>query len=161
MTYARDEARIATPIGIVHLIGDDVALESVRICPDEDAVSRGTADAVRSAAEQVERWFAGELQIFDVPLAPAKTPRGGALRQGVIDISYGDTVSYGELARRLGSSARAIGQACARNPFPLIVPCHRVTAGGGALGHYSGGNGRETKRWLLDFERKWRGEDLL
>lgn len=154
MTYARDEARIATPIGVLHLVGGDAALASVRIDVENGAVSRGTAHAVRVAAEQIERWFAGELRAFDVPLEPARTTRGSALRQGMTNISYGETISYGVLARQIGSSARAMGQACARNPFPLIVPCHRVTASGGALGHYSGGRGPETKRWLLDFERK-------
>jgi methylated-DNA-[protein]-cysteine S-methyltransferase len=154
MLYAHDEARIATPIGTLRLTGTDSTLASVRIETERGMVSRGTAHAVCAAAEQIERWFAGELRSFDVPLEPARTARGAALRQGIIDILFADTMSYGELAHHLGSAPRAIGQACARNPFPVIVPCHRVTASGGALGHYSGGDGLRTKRWLLQFERK-------
>jgi len=89
---------------------------------------------------------------FDLPLAPATTPRGSALRAAIVAIAPGDTLSYGALARITGSAPRAIGQACARNPFPIVVPCHRVVGSGGAIGHYSGGCGIRTKTWLLDHE---------
>jgi len=69
-------------------------------------------------------------------------------------IPPGETISYGALARIAGSSPRAIGQACARNPFPIVVPCHRVVGSGGAIGHYSAGRGIITKSWLLDHERR-------
>lgn len=159
--YAPDEALIATPIGMIRITGDDLALASIRIEPNSGAVSRGTAGAVRAAADQLLGWFAGERRTFDLPLAPAATPRGAALRQGIVDISYGETDSYGDIARRIGSAARAIGQACARNPFPIVVPCHRVLGSGGAIGHYSAGEGVATKRWLLEFERKAMGATLL
>jgi len=99
--------------------------------------------------------------IFTLALAPAATPRGRALRDGMVAIPYGDTASYGDLARRLGSAPRAVGQACARNPFPIVVPCHRVLGAGGALGHYSAGDGAATKRWLLDHESRIIGDLLL
>jgi methylated-DNA-[protein]-cysteine S-methyltransferase len=79
----------------------------------------------------------------------------------MIAIAYGETLSYGDLARLAGSAPRAIGQACARNPFPIIVPCHRVLSSGGARGHYSGGEGPITKRWLLDHEQRVIGRRLL
>lgn len=159
MTYARDEAIIATPIGSIRIVGDDATLHAIRIESANRPVSRGTVVPVRRAVDQLEQWFAGERMHFDLPLEPASSPRGGALRQGMIDISYGNTESYGELAARIGSSPRAVGQSCARNPFPLIVPCHRVIGANGTLGHYSAGDGAATKRWLLDFERKYRKED--
>ncbi|HEU4959079.1 MAG TPA: methylated-DNA--[protein]-cysteine S-methyltransferase [Sphingomonas sp.] len=159
--YARDEALIATPIGTIRLRGGEHMLESIRIEDDETAVSRGTARAVRAAADQLLQWFAAERRDFDLPLEPAATARGGVLRQGMVNISFGKTESYGTLARRVDSAARAIGQACARNPFPIVVPCHRVIGSGGALGHYSAGAGVATKRWLLEFERKVLGVDLL
>ena len=90
--------------------------------------------------------------MFDLPLAPAATMRGEVLRQAMVNIGFGDTASYGELAARIGSSARALGQACARNPFPIVVPCHRVLQAGGVLGSYSAGEGPVTKRWLLRHE---------
>lgn len=162
MTYARDEALIATPIGAIRIRGGEDAIESIRIEDTRaEPVSRGTAQAVREAADQLLQWFAAERRDFDLPLEPAATARGGALRQGIVDISFGKTESYGDLAGRIGSAARAIGQACARNPFPIIVPCHRVIGSGGAIGHYSAGAGVATKRWLLEFERKALGVDLL
>lgn len=158
--YARDHALIATPIGAIRIEGDDCGL--TRICIGaKGALEPGTHEPVRAAAVQIAEWFAGARRAFDVPLHPADTPRGGALRQGMIDIGFGDTRSYGELAALLGSSPRAIGQACARNPFPLIVPCHRVLGAGGTLGAYSAGDGPATKSWLLEHERQLSGGTLL
>jgi methylated-DNA-[protein]-cysteine S-methyltransferase len=159
--YARDEALIATPIGTIRITGADQVITSIRIEPPGGCVSRGTAQAVREAADQLSQWFAAERRDFNLPIARAATVRGAALRDGIISISFGETESYGNLARRIGSAARAIGQACARNPFPIVVPCHRVTGSGGALGHYSAGDGVTTKRWLIEFERKALGVDLL
>lgn len=158
--YARDQALIATPIGAVRVEGDDAMVTAVRIGAG-GAAAPGSAVAVRRAAEQIAQWFAGDRQNFDVALAPALTPRGAVLRQGLVDIGFGDTLSYGALARQLGSSARAIGQLCARNPFPLIVPCHRVLGRGDVLGHYSAGEGPRTKSWLLDHERRFARRTLL
>ena len=158
--YARDHALIATPLGTIRIEGDDAQVASVRISTGE-APRPGSATAVRAAAEQLEAWFAGALQDFSVALGPAGTPRGEELRAGLVAIGYGDTLSYGALARQLGSSPRAIGQLCARNPFPIIVPCHRVLGSGGALGHYSGGEGPKTKSWLLEHERRFSAKGTL
>lgn len=157
--YARDHALIATPIGPIRIEGD-ATVESIRI-GTEGPLARGNSIAVLAAVEQLERWFAGELRCFDLPLEPASTPRGEELRKGLIAIGYGETLSYGALARLLGSAPRAIGQLCARNPFPIVVPCHRVTGAGGTLGHYSGGDGPKTKAWLLDHERHHMGGTLI
>jgi methylated-DNA-[protein]-cysteine S-methyltransferase len=158
--YARDHAGIATPIGTVRVSGGEDAIEAVTLCTD-DAPMPGSAAAVREAARQLAQWFAGERIVFDVPLAPLTSPRGMALRDGLVAIPYGETRSYGALAHALGSGPRAIGQLCARNPFPIIVPCHRVTGAGGTLGNYSGGRGPVTKIWLLDHERRHSGGTLL
>lgn len=149
--YAPDTAALATPIGLVVIQGDDAVVRSIRVhaAGEEQAA---VAPAVSEAAAQIRAYFVGRLRDFALPLAPAATPRGAVLRQAMVDIGYGETASYGELAQRVGSSARALGQACARNPFPLVVPCHRVLQAGGVLGPYSAGEGPVTKRWLLDFE---------
>ena len=151
--YARDIARIATPVGMIAVEGDATALHAVRIDASGTTVS-GSTDPVRRAVEQLEQWFAGERTHFDLPLAPAATLRGQVLRDALIAVGYGATVSYGELARTTASSARAIGQACARNPFPIIAPCHRILNANGRLGAYSAGLGPITKHWLLDHERR-------
>lgn len=158
--YARDHALIATPIGGVRIEGDDAELTAVRI-GSEGPRANGGAAAVRACAEQIAQWFAGERRDFELRLADAGTPRGAQLRAGLVAVGYGDTLSYGALARLLGSSPRAIGQLCARNPFPIIVPCHRILGEGGALGAYSAGEGPKTKSWLLEHERRHAKRTLL
>ena len=148
----RDTAAFTTPIGRVEITGDETRLHAIRIGAGSGVTSNGVASVVRRAREQIEQWFAGERTTFDLPLAPAATPRGAALRDGIVSVGYGETASYGALARLLASSPRAVGQACARNPFPLVVPCHRILAAG-RLGAYSAGEGPLTKQWLLDHEQ--------
>lgn len=151
--YARDEAIIATPVGSVRITGEGPHLIAVSIVPGL-AEKPGETAVVREAARQLGEWFAGRRTGFDLPLAPAGTDRGQALREAIGSIGYGETLSYGALARQVGSGARAIGQACARNPFPVIIPCHRVLAAQGRLGAYSAGDGPITKQWLLDHEQR-------
>lgn len=148
--YARDSAIIATPVGHVLIEGGDV-VSRIEIGVAE-AVRRASGDAVRAAAEQIEAYFAGERRDFDLLLAPSSTPRGEVLRAAIVAVGYGETASYGEVARRIASSPRAMGQTCRRNPLPIVVPCHRITGG---AGHYSGGDGLPTKNWLLNHEFHW------
>ncbi len=153
--YARDHALIATPIGPMRIDGDENSVLRVTMGAEGPRSAGGTAP-VRAAVEQLLAYFAGDLKEFDLPLPPLASPRGRDLRDGLIALRYGETASYGELARRLQSGPRAIGQLCARNPLPVIIPCHRVTAAGGALGSYSAGDGPVTKQWLLDHEQRHR-----
>lgn len=153
--YALDHASIATPIGTVQVAALGDVIGSITIETGQH-VSRGTSDAVRRAAIQIEQWFAGERDDFDLSLVPLDSERGTALRHGIMMIGYGDVMSYGALAQKIGSGPRAIGQACARNPLPIIVPCHRVVNAGGAVGAYSGGGGSVTKQWLLAHEQRHR-----
>jgi methylated-DNA-[protein]-cysteine S-methyltransferase len=157
MLYARDTALIATPVGTVRIEGDETTIHRIAIDRERQAPRRSDYPAVLAAAEQLEAWFAGALSQFDLALTPAKTERGQILRDGLIAVGYGETMSYGALARHLGSAPRAIGQLCARNPFPIIVPCHRILGSGG-LGHYSAGDGAITKQWLLDHESTYRSK---
>lgn len=153
--YARDHALIATPIGPIRVEGDERVVLRVTLGGDGPPLA-GASDPVRAACEQLHAYFAGDLKAFDLPLPTIASPRGRELRAGLVALGYGETASYGELAHRLGSGARAIGQLCARNPLPVIIPCHRVTAAGGALGSYSAGDGPVTKQWLLDHEQRHR-----
>ncbi len=151
--YARDHALIATPIGPIRIDGDETMVLRVTLGSDS-APHRGSTGPARAAAEQLEAYFSGDLKEFTLPLPAIASARGRVLRDGLIALPYGETASYGELARRLESGPRAIGQLCARNPLPVIIPCHRVTAAGGALGSYSAGDGPATKQWLLDHEQR-------
>jgi methylated-DNA-[protein]-cysteine S-methyltransferase len=104
------------------------------------------------ARDQLEEYFDGKRQAFDLPLAPFGTDFQKRVWQALAAIPFGATRSYGALAAELGTSARALGTACGRNPIPVIIPCHRVLAGNGGLGGYSGMDGVETKQSLLRLE---------
>lgn len=93
------------------------------------------------AADQLVAYFAGKSRGFDLPLAPHGTPFEFTVWRALRGIPYGETVSYGRLAALIGrpKAARAVGRACARNPLPIVVPCHRVIGAHGALTGYAGG----------------------
>ena len=114
----------------------------------------GTASPLlHQAKRQLEAYFAGRRRSFDLPMAPSGSPSEQRVWTLMASIPYGETRSYGELARTLDLSPRAIGRACARNPLPILLPCHRVTGADGELGGYSGEGGVETKRRLLTLEK--------
>ncbi|MCH8861986.1 MAG: methylated-DNA--[protein]-cysteine S-methyltransferase [Proteobacteria bacterium] len=107
---------------------------------------------LREAARQINAYFDGELQEFSLPLAPPGTPFQQSLWAALGDIPYGETLTYGTLAKRVKTSPRAAGMACGANPLPLIIPCHRVVGAAGQLGGYSGRGGTDTKTALLRLE---------
>ena len=144
---------LPSPIGPILLRGDEDQLDSIRIGNDCDGEASGNA-LLGEAAAQLAAWFEGRLTRFDLPLASPESPHGAAHRDAILAIPFGETASYGVVARMIGSSPRAVGQACRRNPFPIVVPCHRVIAAGGAIGYYSGGEGIATKLWLIAQERR-------
>jgi methylated-DNA-[protein]-cysteine S-methyltransferase len=113
------------------------------------------------AAAQLAAYFAGTLKAFDLPLAPHGRPHELAVWEQLCRIPYGETITYGELARRTGTVPRAVGGTCGSNPIAIVIPCHRVTAAGGQLGGYSGGKGPESKRRLLAHEAKHAGNFAL
>ncbi|WP_417328912.1 methylated-DNA--[protein]-cysteine S-methyltransferase [Halomonas cupida] len=122
---------------------------------DNDQVSQLSqrpSDLTRACRTQLEEYFAGHRQQFDLPLDAAGTDFQQQVWQALSRIPYGETRSYGELAEGLGrkGAQRAIGAANGRNPIAIIVPCHRVIGSDGSLTGYAGGIGR--KQWLLAFE---------
>ena len=152
MIYAPDQAIIATPVGYFLLWGDSDTLHGARIDPSQgrdEVMPQG--DALKAAVAQLRRYFSGDLKSFNLPLTANRTSRGAALRAGIIAVPYGTTATYGEVARRSDSGPRAVGQACRTNPFPVIVPCHRIVSASGPE-HYSGADGILTKQWLIEHE---------
>ncbi len=110
----------------------------------------------REVLKQLTEYFNGQRHNFDVPLAnDSMTPFTCAIQQELIKVPYGSVISYGDLAALAGfpKAARAVGGVMSSNPFPLIVPCHRVVNADGRIGHYSAANGSKTKSWLIKFER--------
>lgn len=143
-----------TPVGLIG-IGQSggVLTRLLFMQPDAAPVVSHSSPLVDEAFGQLDAWFAGRLQEFSLPLIEPRSAFERRVREAMLRIPYGSTASYGELAASIGSpgAARAVGTACARNPVPIIVPCHRVVAVGGRIGGYTAGP--EIKRWLLDFER--------
>ena len=154
--------QMTSPIGDIWLAGDADGLWAVQIAPLREnwAPSDTTSAPIIAAAQQLTEYFDGKRQSFDLPLRPAKSARGTVLRDAIAAIPYGETLTYGALARMCASSARAIGGACAHNPFPILIPCHRVLAAG-AGENYSAGRGVETKSWLLAHEARICGKILI
>ncbi len=115
-------------------------------------LKRSATPALRAALIQLREYFARERRQFDLPLDPAGTEFQRRVWQMVAAIPYGETVSYGSIAARLGAAqkARAVGAAVGANPIPIIIPCHRVIGADGALTGYGGG--LRTKIWLLRHE---------
>jgi methylated-DNA-[protein]-cysteine S-methyltransferase len=140
---------IDTPVGCLTLSAE--AQSIVAVSWGSPSRSCETPLLVRAAA-QLEAYFAGRRRDFDLPLKPL----GSIFRQRVWmemkAIPFGTTLSYGALAKRLGTAARAVGGACGANPIPILIPCHRVLASNGRIGGYSGGSGVETKQFLLALE---------
>ncbi len=148
---------LESPIGPLLLAGDGVRLAKVGFPNGKGYVAtndvwRRDDDQFVEARAQLNAYFAGELRIFDLDLMPSGTPFQLAVWQALKAIPFGVTISYGELASRLGrpSASRAVGAANGANPIPIIVPCHRVIGASGALTGFGGGI--DTKRWLLAHE---------
>lgn len=170
---------IDTPIGPLTLVADEVGLRAVT-WPDEDggrvglagrlagpagpadsagpsapnasAEPDGAAATLDAAEAQLAEYFAGERQSFDLPMHLVGTEFQQEAWRALAQISYGETISYGEQAKRLGrpKAVRAVGAANGRNPLSIVLPCHRVVGAGGDLTGFAAG--LDTKRWLLAHE---------
>jgi methylated-DNA-[protein]-cysteine S-methyltransferase len=147
-----------SPVGTLTLTAVDGRLTGLHMDGQRHAPA-GSTDWVRDDAglagvvEQLEAYFGGSRSTFDVPLDLQGTDFQRRVWTGLLEIPYGETMSYGELARRVGrpGASRAVGLANGRNPVAIIVPCHRVIGANGTLTGYGGGLDR--KVWLLDHER--------
>lgn len=151
--------QIDSPIGPLLLAGDEAGLRCIEFMkskraqpPDSDW--REDARPLKEAIHQLRAYFAGKLEDFDLPLTPQGTPFQQNVWHRLCDIPYGETISYGELARRIGNpnASRAVGLANGSNPIPIIIPCHRVIGSNGKLTGYGGG--LPIKEKLLALERR-------
>jgi methylated-DNA-[protein]-cysteine S-methyltransferase len=154
-----------TPIGELLLAGEDDALAmigfpkgSMRRDPEPDWIYN--EKPLANARQQLEEYFAGSRKDFDLPLRLDGTEFQVKVLKALQKIPYGETVSYGEIAKRIGKpkAMRAVGAANGRNPIPIVVPCHRVIGSGGDLTGFGGG--LDTKEALLRLEAE-NSEHLL
>jgi methylated-DNA-[protein]-cysteine S-methyltransferase len=150
-----------SPVGVLTLTAVDgrltgLHMDGQRHAPDTSSDWERDDDGLAPVVEQLEAYFGGSREDFDVVLDLAGTEFQRRVWAGLLDIPYGETISYGELARRVGrpGASRAVGLANGRNPVAIIVPCHRVIGANGTLTGYGGGLDR--KVWLLDHERSRR-----
>lgn len=164
MAYALHVVTLQTPVGSIILSGTMAYVMQIEICgADSDPAMPPVPEdsPVMRAASQLGHYFDGSLREFDLPLMALPSARGAMLRAAIASIAYGETMTYGALAKAYGSAARAVGGACARNPYPIVIPCHRVTSRRGARENYSGGQGVMTKAWLNAHEARHDGKVLL
>lgn len=151
--------RMASPVGELLLTTDGTGLSGLYMPVHGTPPARG-ADwrrddaALAEAVKQLAQYFAGTRRTFELPLAPRGTPFQRKVWDALCTIPYGTTISYGELAARIGNrnAARAVGLANGRNPIGIVVPCHRVIGADGSLTGYGGG--LDNKSILLDLEAR-------
>jgi len=151
--------QIESPVGPLLLAGDNAGLREIRFVqgrtparPDSSWTEK--AAPFKEVIRQLHSYFAGDLEEFDLPLAPQGTAFQLEVWKRLCDIPYGETISYGELARRLDNpnASRAVGLANGSNPIPIVIPCHRVIGSNGKLTGYGGG--LPIKEKLLALERR-------
>jgi methylated-DNA-[protein]-cysteine S-methyltransferase len=156
---------LETPIGELLLAGDADGLSligfpkgSMRREPEPDWIFN--EKPLAEARRQLREYFAGKRRVFDLPLNLSGTEFQVSVLRALLEIPYGETVSYGEIAKRIGRprAVRAVGAANGRNPLPVIVPCHRVIGSTGDLTGFGGG--LDTKEALLRLEAE-NTHDLL
>jgi len=147
-----------SPVGELRIVEEGGAITAIHFLPDDDRPTTGGRDDTRpvlvEAVRQLRAYFAGELEEFDLPLAPGGTPFQAKVWEQLRTIPYGETLTYGQIAQRLGLTghgSRAVGLANGRNPIPVVVPCHRVVGANGTLTGYAGGLPR--KQTLLELEQ--------
>ena len=158
----RNYVDLETPIGTMRVVGSARGIERVDLprsaaCePDGSWRAAGTSPpaALREAERQLAEYFEGTRRDFDLPLSAEGTPFQRRVWDELRRIPYGQTISYGELARRIGkpTASRAVGAANGRNPIAIVVPCHRVIGADGTLIGYGGG--LPVKQALLALERR-------
>ena len=147
LLLARDDAGLR----MIHFMGRDTTRPCVlKVVPSD---WRKRDDAFDDVVAQLTEYFAGERRQFDLTLAPAGTPFQQRVWRALLDIPYGETTSYGELAARIGqrNASRAVGLANGSNPVSIVIPCHRVIGANGKLTGYGGG--LPNKERLLALER--------
>jgi methylated-DNA-[protein]-cysteine S-methyltransferase len=141
---------IRSPIGPLTVTENDGAIVALDFA---DRNGREVTPVLARARTQLDEYFSRKRTSFDLPLHMGGTAFQRAVWNRMLAIPYGETESYGHVAKSLGSAPRAVGGACGKNAIPILIPCHRIVGAAAALGGYSGGAGRPIKVALLELER--------
>ena len=142
-----------SPVGLLELSAEGSELCGIRFCGHKEH-DEGSGGVLDETARQLEAYFNGERTSFNLPLKLSCSDFRHEIYHQLMRVPFGRTVSYKTLATLAGrpKASRAVGSAMAANDFVIVIPCHRVVKSDGTLGNYSGGNGTETKRRLLEHE---------
>ena len=148
------QAKLKVPFGVLGIRCDDGVLTGIDFLSADAESQTPRSSFARTVCEQLKSYFANPRFRFDLPLSTGGTAHQNKVWQAMRAIPCGQVGSYGDLATELGSSPRAVGQACGKNPIPVVIPCHRVVSESG-IGGFAGqrdGGMLDIKRWLLTHE---------
>ncbi|MCB1909924.1 MAG: methylated-DNA--[protein]-cysteine S-methyltransferase [Rhodocyclaceae bacterium] len=150
-------AILPAPFGALGIVSSATAIAGIHFLPPGTAAQAPRDEVSASACDQLARYLRDPDWRFDLPLAPHGTAHQLRVWAEIRRIPRGELRRYGELAARIGSAARAVGQACGANPLPIVVPCHRVVSASGLGGFANARTGylMDTKLWLLRHEGAW------
>ena len=157
MQNAHDsQAKILTPFGVLGILCEADALTGIDFLPPDTLPQAPSSTFAQAVCNQIAVYFDNADFHFNLPLKLNGSAHQRKVWQAMCAIPRGQTRQYGELARELSSSARAVGQACGANPIPIIIPCHRVVSktGMGGFAHHRDGYELDIKRWLLAHEQR-------
>lgn len=152
MNTMKSIAIIASPVGNLEITGTETALQEIRFLGEKGKVSDKIPDSLQEVVRQLNEYFLGNRKSFKLELDFGGTVFQKQVWNELIKIPFGKTISYLELAERLGNPKviRAAASANGKNPIPILIPCHRVIGKNGSLTGFSGG--LERKKWLLEHE---------
>ena len=144
---------LPSPVGPLEIVSDGTAITQISFATKKTKSTGRETKHLGLLAKELAEYFAGKRTTFSVPLNAEGTPFQQSVWRAMSKIPYGQTLSYGEIAKKIGkpNALRAVGTACGKNPIVIVLPCHRVTAASGGIGGYSGGLPK--KKILLALER--------
>lgn len=155
------QAIVNTPLGMARLSATTKGISSITVLDSVEESNTVIPEELQPAAKQLEEYFEGKRQVFNLKLAPEGTEFQKKVWKALLEIPYGKTMSYLELSKKLGDvkAIRAVAAANGKNPLWIVIPCHRVIGSDGSLTGYAGGLHR--KKWLLDHENPVKQQSLF
>ena len=150
-----------SPVGCLEITASEKGISSLYFMEEHKHNSRPKGGIMKDCLDQLKEYFSGKRKSFELELEPQGTEFQKKVWKELLNIPFGETITYLELSRRIGNTEaiRAVGNANGKNPVSIIIPCHRVIGASGKLIGYGGGLPR--KKWLLDFERSFYQKDLF